>query len=143
MAKKMQKTWKRAILPDHDRDVFVVLRMVKESGMSDREVAIKSGISPHTIANWRKGYKNGGTRYPSNVRLENVATACGYSRAGWAKSGFQDVKKAEFFDDTPVPNPRKKKAGKKAGKRLVGGKVIPFPASKDVDAPGQKLPVAV
>jgi len=45
--------------------------------MKSAHVAKRSGLSPTTIANWRKGWKNGGTRFPQRWALAAVAAVAG------------------------------------------------------------------
>ena len=58
-----------------DREVFELLRAVREK--TNKEVAEKAGISPSTIANWRRPVQQGGTRRPQFYTMQRVARAAG------------------------------------------------------------------
>ena len=66
--------------PDHDKEVFTILRMIRASGKTDKEISILSGINIKTIRRMRIGYQNGGTKYPRGITLTLLAEAAGYVR---------------------------------------------------------------
>jgi len=108
------KAYTKVVKPDHDREIFTVLRMVRESGKSDKEICEQAGISPTTLRKWRLGYQNGGTRYPTGINLALVAQAAGYVKV-WVPFGTQSLKDAEpFAEEEPS-------AGKKRSRKPVSG----------------------
>lgn len=115
MMKKRRK-WSRPVKPDYDRKVFTVLRMIKQSGKKDSEIAKECFVSSSTIRNWRRGYQNGGTRYGSSICLDAVARVCGFESV--YVDNVQNLGKAERFDDDrPLPEMSKKSPPKKATKK--------------------------
>ncbi len=67
---------------DRDRQIFAVLRLVKDRKPSEIATKAKRSngktISASTIANWRKPVSQGGTKYPQHDTLAAVARAAGY-----------------------------------------------------------------
>lgn len=120
------KTYTRIVKPDHDREVFTVLRMVRESGESDKEICEQAGISPTTLKKWRLGYQNGGTRYPTGINLALVAQAAGYVKV-WVPTGTQSLKDAVPFADEEPTAGKKRSRSKGAQKPAVSDNVIQLP----------------
>ena len=96
---KSKRKWKKEVKPLYDRQVFTVCQMMHRSGMKHSEIAAQSGVSVPTLKNWRKGYKEGGTRYPASWRLDAVAKACGYRRA-WVHADDVNIIGEIHFDNT-------------------------------------------
>lgn len=65
----------REMRPERDRALFAVLRAIK--GLTNAEAAKGSGVSPQTIALWRRPVSVGGTKYPQFWTLNQVARAHG------------------------------------------------------------------
>lgn len=72
----MRKSPVRKARPDHDRAIFAVLHAIKD--MKASEVAKKSFVSASTVYKWRKGWQNGGTRFPQHMTLAAVARIAGF-----------------------------------------------------------------
>lgn len=68
-------TSKVAHRPERDRAIFSVLRAMRDR--SPKDIAAKAGVSPQTIAKWKRPVAQGGTRYPQFWTLNRVANACG------------------------------------------------------------------
>jgi transcriptional regulator with XRE-family HTH domain len=60
---------KRPAKPERDKMVFKVLHVLR--GLTNKEVAEKSGLSPATISKWRTRR----TRYPQTVSYEMALKA--------------------------------------------------------------------
>ena len=71
----MPRKWKRLEKPEYDRDVHRVLNAL--AGMSANKIAKQTWVSAGTIAKWRLGYENGGTRHPQHSTLSAVAAVAG------------------------------------------------------------------
>lgn len=136
----VKKTWSNTIKPDHDREVFTVLRMVRESGKTDTEICRQAGISPQTLKNWRKGYLNGGTRYPSGINLSLVAQAAGYMKV-WVPNGTQSLTNVVPFPDE---EPSSGKRRTRSTSRRNGTTTIQVPTSaRRKKAARQSVAIAV
>lgn len=61
--------------PEYDRAIFEVLHAIRD--LTSKEVAAKTYVSAKTIDNWRRGWRNGGTRYPQHHTLAAVAAVVG------------------------------------------------------------------
>lgn len=61
--------------PERDRMLFEVLHALK--GLSPKEVAAKTWVSPQTIRKWRMPLDRGGVRYPRHTTLAAVARTAG------------------------------------------------------------------
>ena len=61
--------------PEYTRATFEVLHAIRD--MSPGEIAGKCYVSASTIYKWRKGWNNGGTRYPQHHTLLAVARVAG------------------------------------------------------------------
>lgn len=61
--------------PEYTRATFEVLHAIRD--MTPAEVASKCYVSASTIYKWRKGWKNGGTKYPQHHTLMAVARVAG------------------------------------------------------------------
>jgi hypothetical protein len=61
--------------PEYDRTVFEVLHAL--AGISNADLARETYISATTFANWRKGPKFGGTRWPQHHNLVEAARVAG------------------------------------------------------------------
>jgi len=72
----MRKSPVRKSRPDHDRAIFTVLHAIRD--MKPSEIAAKSFVSASTIYKWRKGWQNGGTRFPQHMTLAAVARIAGF-----------------------------------------------------------------
>lgn len=125
MIKKKKKYVRPSIIqPDFDREVHRVLNMVFKTGMTYKDISVKTGIGVQTLNNWRKAPKDGGTRYPAGWRLDAVAEACGYKKI-WVSSDTQDLSKAvPFEEDEPVKIKKTRRKRKVASDKGVN--VIPF-----------------
>lgn len=139
------RKWKKAVKPEFDREVFTILRMIKLSGKSDKELSLESSIAVSTIRKMRIGYKYGGTRYPRSITLQLLAQAAGYVKV-WVPAGTQDLSKAIPFDDAPAPRFQKPKKAKAKGaiRAKKATKEIPREAQNVLEFPaGQKAKIAV
>ena len=64
--------------PEWDRMLFEVLHALRDR--TNAAIARESGyLSATTIGNWRKGPKNGGTRYPQHHTLAAAAKVAGFT----------------------------------------------------------------
>jgi transposase-like protein len=61
--------------PEYDNAIHDVLHNLRDR--SAAAIARDTWVSPSTINNWRKGYENGGTRYPQHTTLSAVARVAG------------------------------------------------------------------
>lgn len=64
-----------AIRPEYTRATFEVLHAIRD--MTPGEVASKCYVSASTIYKWRRGWQNGGTKYPQHHTLLAVARVAG------------------------------------------------------------------
>ena len=72
----MRKSPSRKSRPEYDRAIFEVLHAIKD--MKASQVSAKTFVSQTTIYKWRKGWQNGGTRFPQHVTLAAVARMAGF-----------------------------------------------------------------
>jgi len=131
--KKIKKFARKNIIqPEFDREVHRILNMVYKTGISYKDISIKTGIGLCTLKNWRKSPKDGGTRYPAGWRLDAVAEACGYRKV-WVTSDTQDLTKAIPFEEDPEPTFKVKKP--KRNKSKSKSNVVEFqPLNRKKDA---------
>ncbi len=73
---KQRRKWRRKNKPKMDQLVFDVLHHIANQPAT--VVASKTWVSPGTISKWRRGYENGGTRYPQAITLQAVAEVAGF-----------------------------------------------------------------
>ncbi len=80
----MTKRTRRSTDPTRDRLVFSVLHELR--GLKPSEISnftkqnsdlTRSTVSPATIRRWRKAPKDGGTRYPTAIKLDAALSIVG------------------------------------------------------------------